>query len=219
MNSAAAQTAKAALDAATNAILSQLETRRSEPINRTGGGYIDVNGHRRYGNAATDNTSAIDLVTSIINTLHSEQRLDQEGTTNASLTGTAKGLQASNEQARKDAEALANSFRYYYEYTKRWNEEQERATKELEQQSRLAQELGKSFDEMEGKSLFGDSLTKRGSAGASEAQKYLDELAKIREKGTEQLDEENIQLQVSNGTLSQHAAALQLAALHARQYS
>ena len=57
-----------------------------------------------------------------------------------------------------------------------------------------------------------------GHAGVVEAIKLQNELSDIRLKGTEALEDETIRLQEQNGTLSKHAAALALAALHARQF-
>ena len=86
-------------------------------------------------------------------------------------------------------------------------------------------DLSKIFDQMGGDAKFDPFSPKdnkfalEGMAGTQQAIKLQAELNDIRLKGSESLEDEQIKMQEANGTLSKHAAALALAALHTRQYN
>jgi len=167
----------------------------------------------------------IDANRDVINSMKQAQQQLQMMDAVSSTEGQIKTQQGKNDAAaaalaaaNEKAKELAETYRFYSEASKKWLDWQKQNTEQLEEQSRSAQELSKWSSDMVGKSLFASKSTTEGSQGQVAAQKYLDDLARIREKGSEALEEENIKLAEANGTLSKHAAALALATLHTKQY-
>lgn len=192
---------------------------------RSGRYQMDRNGNPIIGDAALysatygDQRENISNYEGLVTSIRNQQQIESLTTSQQQKQGKIPGLEAGNEAAlaaqNEAAKQLEAHIKFLDQATKAWNASLKENTSQLEEQSRLAQELDKSSGEALGKSLFEKPATQ----GQTDAQKYLDDLSRIRQRSSQSLAEENLQLEVSNGQMSQQSAALALATLHTQQYN
>jgi len=213
-------------DAALNAARNQYAAQAQYQIKLRSGRYqYDQNGNVVPGDAASyaatfgNQQENISNYEGFITALRNQQQIESLTGQVQQKQGQVSSLEGINkaalDAATLAAQQLAAHIKFLDDATKRWNESLKQDTDQLETQSKLADEISKSASEGLGKQQFERPATQ----GQNDAQKYLDDLTRIRQRSAQSLAEENLQLEVSNGQLSQQSAAIALATLHARQYN